>query len=32
MLGDLMRECEVVATERKMAFQTFNPEDCRPKG
>lgn len=32
MLDDLMRECEKTAAERKMAFQKFSLQDCRPKG
>jgi len=32
MLDDLMRECEKVAVDRKMAFQKFSLQDCRPKG
>lgn len=32
MLDDLMRECEAAAAERKMAFQKFSLQDCRPKG
>lgn len=32
MLDDLMRECEKEAKERKIAFQKFSLQDCRPKG
>lgn len=32
MLDDLMRECEKAAKERKLAFQKFSLQDCRPKG
>lgn len=32
MLDDLMRECEKAAQERKMVFQKFSLQDCRPKG
>lgn len=32
MLDDLMRECEKTAAERKVAFQKFSLQDCRPKG
>ena len=32
MLDDLMRECEKAAAERKVAFQKFSLQDCRPKG
>ena len=31
-LGYLMDECEKIAAERKIAFQRFNLQDCRPKG
>lgn len=32
MLDDLMRACEKVAAEQKIAFQKFSLQDCRPKG
>lgn len=32
MLDDLMRECVKAAAERKMPFQKFSLQDCRPKG
>lgn len=32
ILDDLMTECEKVAAERKIAFQKFSLQDCRPKG
>lgn len=32
VLDDLMRECEAVATERRIKFQRFSLQDCRPKG
>ncbi|MDP3164399.1 MAG: hypothetical protein Q8N06_02930 [Hydrogenophaga sp.] len=32
MLDDLMRECEKTAAERRIAFQKFSLQDCRPKG
>lgn len=32
MLDDLMRECIAEAAERKIAFQKFSLQDCRPKG
>lgn len=32
MLDDLMRECVKAAAERKLAFQKFSLQDCRPKG
>jgi integrase len=32
VLDDLMRECEALATERRVTFQRFSLQDCRPKG
>jgi len=32
MLDDLMRECVLEAKRRKMPFQKFSLQDCRPKG
>jgi hypothetical protein len=32
MLDDLMRECVKEAAARKIAFQKFSLQDCRPKG
>ncbi|MES2685720.1 MAG: hypothetical protein V4706_02800 [Pseudomonadota bacterium] len=32
MLDDLMRECEIEAAEKHIAFRKFNLQDCRPKG
>jgi integrase len=32
MLDDLMRECELEAQRRKMTFQKFSLQDCRPMG
>jgi integrase len=32
MLDDLMRECELEAARRKLAFRKFSLQDCRPKG
>jgi hypothetical protein len=32
MLEDLMRECVKEAAKRKMPFQRFSLQDCRPKG
>jgi hypothetical protein len=32
MLEDLMRECEIEAKKRGMAFKKFSLQDCRPKG
>jgi hypothetical protein len=31
-LARLMKECEAEAARRKLAFQKFSLQDCRPKG
>lgn len=32
VLDDLMRDCEQLAADRKVAFERFSLQDCRPKG
>lgn len=32
VLDDLMQDCEKLAAERRVAFQRFSLQDCRPKG
>lgn len=31
LLGELMNQCETVANQRKLEFQRFNLQHCRPK-
>ena len=32
VLDDLMQDCEALAAERRIKFQRFSLQDCRPKG
>lgn len=32
VLDDLMQDCEALATERRVKFERFSLQDCRPKG
>jgi hypothetical protein len=32
VLDDLMQDCEAMAAERRIKFQRFSLQDCRPKG